>query len=410
MQGINKSLLRYIEKSFRNALSEGNSVLLIGSRQTGKTTLVREILRDIENGKMEYYLQDPTTRLRLEADPGRIIREIEAKEGRQIIFVDEAQKVPEIFDAAQYLIDNDQAQFILTGSSARKLRRKGANLLPGRVRKFSLDPLLWSELGLVEGNTIDEISLQNINESVDYPLSDVLAYGSLPAMTRINEGNRSSALRSYTELYLEEEIRAEALSRKIGAFSRFLQLAASESGTSPNFTKLSNESGVSIPTIKAYYQVLEDTLVVERIEPFLRNARKRILSSPRYYFFDTGVRNALAGLSIDRALAESQKGILFEHAVVLEIRRRIRVLDKPYQTYYWRTGGGAEVDCVLDLGDEVIPIEVKGSKAVALSELKGLQSFLESYSGLAKRAYVVVSGGKKEKLSDQITMIPWNEL
>lgn len=384
-------------------------MLFFGSRQTGKTTLVQKILSQVKE-KMEYYLQDPTVRQEFEADPGKIIRQIEAKETKQVVFVDEAQKVPEIFDAAQYLIDSDRAQFVLTGSSARKLRRKEANLLPGRVRKFHLDPLLWSELGLVKDNTLSEIAVQNINTSVNYSFFETLTYGSLPALIGMKESGRSDALRAYAEVYLEEEIRAEALSRKIGAFSRFLELSANESGTSPNLTKLSNESGVSAPTIKGFYQILEDTLVVERVDPFLRNARKRILASPRYYFFDMGVRNVLSRLPLSQGLAVTQKGILFEHAVVLEIRRRIRALGKQYQTYYWRTAGGAEVDCVLDLGDEVIPIEIKSSKSVALSELKGLQSFIDTYPELVKRAYVVVMGGVKEKLSDKITLVPWNEL
>lgn len=409
MQGKSKQLLRIIDARLKQALARGHSVLLFGSRQTGKTTLIRSIIRNMPE-KMEYYLQDPTIRLDLEADPGKIIRQIEAQKKKQIVFVDEAQKVPDIFDAAQYLIDNKKAQFILTGSSARKLRRKEANLLPGRVRKFHLDPLLWSELGLIRGNTIPEIAMKNINTDAGYSFAETLAYGSLPALVHMSADEKSDHLRSYTEIYLEEEIRAEALARKMGAFSRFLELAANESGTSPNLTKLSNESGVSAPAIKGFYQVLEDTLVVERIDPFLRKARKRILASSRYYFFDMGVRNALARLPLSRDLASSQKGILFEHAVVLEIRRRIRALGKDYQTYYWRTSGGAEVDCVLDLGDEVIPIEIKSSKSVSLSELKGLQSFIDEYRGLVKRAYVIVMGGKKEKLTDTITLVPWDML
>lgn len=409
MPGKTKQLLRIIEKRLKQDILSGRSALLLGPRQTGKTTLVRKILGGFEN-VTEYYLQDPSVRQRLEADPGRLIREVEATLGNPIIFVDEAQKVPEVFDAAQYLIDNKKARFILTGSSARKLRRKGANLLPGRVWKFHLDPLLWGEIGLSKENTLKEIALENINADTGYSFEDLLVFGSLPALVYTDENDMENELRAYAEIYLDEEIRAEALSRKIGAFSRFLELAARESGTSPNLTKLSNESGVSAPSIKEYYRILEDTLVVERVDPFLRNARKRILSSPRYYFFDTGVRNALARLPLSHNLINAEKGTLFEHAVVLEIRRRIRALGKNYQTYFWRTAGGAEVDCVLDLGDEVIPIEIKSSKSVALSDLKGLKSFLDEYPTMVKRAYVVTMGDKKEKLTDKITLVPWNML
>lgn len=409
MPGKNKELLRVVQVRLQKHVKSGQSVLFLGPRQTGKTTLVKSILKEMDNVS-EFYLQNPGVRQELESDPGKIIRQIEAQEGKRVVFVDEAQKVPDVFDAAQYLIDEGKASFILTGSSARKLRRRGTNLLPGRVQKFHLDPLLWSELGLINGNMLSEITLKNINERVGYSFEDTLVYGSLPALVNIAEKERDPYLRSYTEIYLEEEIRAEALTRKIGAFSRFLELAAHESGTSPNLTKLSNESGVSAPLIKEYYRILEDTLVVERVDPFLRNARKRILASPRYYFFDIGVRNALARLPLTGDLVNAQKGMLFEHAVVLEIRRRIRALGKSYQTYYWRTKGGAEVDCILDLGNEVIPIEIKATTNIARSDIRGLQSFLDEYKDVAKRGYVITFGGKKEKLSEQITAIPWDML
>ncbi len=367
--------------------------------------MIQRIIKSIDN-KSEYYLQNPSVRLSLEANPGRIVGQIEAMSGKPLVFVDEAQKIPAIFDAAQFLIDKKTASFILTGSSARKLRRKGANLLPGRVIKYRLDPLSWGELGLIEHSNIQALFAQNINENPQFSFSQSLVFGSLPGV--VTAADKAGFLKSYSEIYVEEEIRAETLLRKIGAFSRFLELAASESGTSPNLTKLSNESGVSVPSIKEFYQVLEDTLVVERVDPFLKGARKRILSSPRYYFFDLGVRNALARLPLTLGTVNTQKGILFEHAVVLEIIRRIRASDKNYKTYFWRTSGGAEVDLVLDLGDEVIPIEIKSSRSVSLSELRGLNSFLDEYKDIAKKAYVITMEGEKEKLSERIYTLPWH--
>ncbi len=407
MQGKNKPLFRLLEKKLRQDLKNNKPLLLLGPRQVGKTTLIQEIIRNIKN-KVEYYLQNPSTRLEIEADPGVIIRQIEAIDGNPLVFVDEAQKIPEVFDSAQFLIDKKKATFILTGSSARKLKRKNANLLPGRVTKYSLDPLTWSEMGFITGSTIKELSVNNINKNTSYSFKESLVFGSLPSI--INTQDKESFLRSYTELYLEEEIRAEAISRKIGSFSRFLELAANESGTNPNLTKLSNESGVSTPTIKEFYQILIDTLIVEKIDPFLKNARKRILASSRYYFFDLGVRNAVARLPLTQDTVNTQKGVLFEHAVILEIIRRIRALNKNYKVYYWRTSGGAEVDCVLDLGYEVIPIEIKSSKSISLSELKGLHSFLSEYKTIAKRAYIITLEGKKEKLSDKIISLPWHQL
>jgi predicted AAA+ superfamily ATPase len=267
---------------------------------------------------------------------------------------------------------------------------------------------MWGELGLMKGCAIKELSAENINYKTGYSLEDTLVYGSLPGIISLPQKGRPDFLKAYSEIYLEEEIRQEALLRKIGAFSRFLELAAVESGTSPNLLKLSNESGVSQPAIKEFYNILEDTLVIERIDPYLKNARKRILSSSRYYFFDLGVRNTLARFPITSNLANIQKGALFEHAVILEIVRRVRTFNKNYKVCYWRTSAGAEVDCVVDMGSRVIPIEIKSSSFVPQSEIKGLRNFLRDYSKLAPHGYVITMGGRKELLSDNITAIPWS--
>ena len=402
-------LFRYLDNQISDIIKKNYSVLILGPRQTGKTTLVKEALKTIKNIS-EYPLQNPSIRLELEAQPSKLISQVEALKNHPYIFIDEAQKIPAIFDAVQYLIDNKTAAFILTGSSARKLKRTGANLLPGRIIKHHLDPLMWGELGLIKENNIDVLSINNINKSVNYTFEESMVYGALPGIATLPKTDRESFLKTYSDTYLEEEIRAEALSRKIGAFSRFLELAAIESGSSPNLTKLSNETGISQPAIKEFYNVLVDTLIVERVEPYLKNARKRILSSPRYYFFDIGVRNSLARLPLENKLLNAQKGILFEHAVMLEIIRRIRVLNKNYRVCYWRTSAGAEVDCVIDMGDKIIPIEIKGTANVGLSDVKGLRNFINDYSGLVEQGFVIKMSGKKEKLDDKIMAIPWFEM
>lgn len=406
MQGKNKPLLRYLESRLKELIAQKQSALIFGPRQVGKTTLVNKLLKAVPK-KMEYYLQNPSVRLELEINPSKIIGQVEAETGQPYVFVDEAQKIPEVFDAAQFLIDKKEAQFIFTGSSARKLKKAGVNLLPGRVKRFYLDPLMWGELGLITQSAFESLAINNINKKGEYLFEDILVYGSLPLMMNIPLKDRADFLKAYAEIYLEEEIRAEAISRKIGAFARFLELAAMESGTSPNLTKLSQESGVSQPAIKEFYRVLEDTLIVERIDPYLKNARKRILSSPRYYFFDIGVRNALARLPLDHSLIHAQKGVLFEHAVILEIIRRVRALNKSYKINFWRTAGGAEVDCVVDMGNTVIPIEIKSSRVISQSDISGLKMFLNDYQKIAKQGLVVTMGEKKEKITENITAIPW---
>src|SRR3989338_7817065 len=312
MQGKSKPLLRYLQNKLVREVAQNQSFLLLGPRQVGKTTLLGDILRD-QASLLQYNLQDTSLKLNLEKDPGVLIRQVNAKKGHVSVYIDEAQKIPPLFDAAQLLIDQQKATFFFTGSSARKLRRGGVNLLPGRIKSFYLDPLLWGELGLLkkeEGIKSIPLLLSNIN-TTHFSILEAMVYGTLPGMIEKEEKDRQDLIQSYAHLYIEEEIRAEAFSRNIGAFSRFLELAAVESGTNPNLSKLSQESRVSVPTIKEYYSILEDTLVIERIDPYIKRARKRILSSSRYYFFDTGVRNALARFPMNQGLVQVQKKMLF---------------------------------------------------------------------------------------------------
>lgn len=384
---------------------------MLGPRQVGKTTLLEEAVRDI-HPLLTFQLQDPAVKIELERDPDRLIRAARATSGHVSVFIDEAQKIPALFDAAQILIDEKKASFFFTGSSARKLRRKGVNLLPGRIRLLTLEPLLWGELGLLAGgydSPIPALALRNVNETA-LTIEDTLVFGHLPGILSASPQDATDLLQAYARLYIEEEIRAEALSRAIGPFSRFLELAAAESGTAPNFTKLSKESGVSVPTIKQYYSILEDTLIVERVDGFVKNARKRILSTSRYYFFDLGVRNALARLPLVHEILNAQKGVLFEHAVMLELIRRIRLLKTNHKVYYWRTAGGTEVDCVIESHDELIPIEIKSSSNVSPSDLTGLKSFIADYGEKVKRAFVVTMGKRPEKVDDRITVLPWRYL
>lgn len=411
MQGINKPLDRFARPKVETAIKEGKSFLLLGPRQVGKTTLLTDALNDTQP-LLSYLLQEPAVKIELERDPQKLIREVRAVPGHVTVFVDEAQKVPALFDAAQVLIDEKKASFFFTGSSARKLRRKGVNLLPGRIRIFTLDPLLWGELGLLDESSqfaISSLALQNIN-TASHTLDESLVYGSLPGILSTTSEDAVDLLQAYARLYIEEEIRAEALSRSVGPFSRFLELAAMESGTSPNFTKLSKESGVSAPTIKEYYSILEDTMIVERVDPYVKNARKRILSTSRYYFFDTGVRNALARLPLIPELLKTQKGTLFEHAVILELIRRVRLQKTNHKLYYWRTSGGAEVDCILESPDELIPIEIKSASNVTSRDFTSLRSFIADYGDKVKQAYVVTMGTRPEKVDERITVLPWQYL
>ncbi|WKZ25534.1 MAG: ATP-binding protein [bacterium] len=398
---------RHISRNLNQTLKNNKSILLLGPRQVGKSTLIREVL-----SKKHHFdsilLQNPALRIIYEKEPARLIQEYELANTADIIYIDEIQKVPALFDSIQYLIDEHHKKFILTGSSARKLRRSHANLLPGRLILQHLDPLMWGELGITIKNYIPEIGLPNIiTKDNNFSLNDCMVYGSLPEVVSIPAPQRKQLLHSYSTIYLEEEIRAEAISRNLGLFSSFLQLAAYESGGNPNFTSLSNQTGISVITVKEYYQILLDTLIIHQLPPFIKNARKRIVKTPKYYFFDIGVKNAVADIPLEANLTNIDRGSLFEHFVILEMFRR-QNLKGDFKLYYWRTQSGLEVDLIIETNNKVIPIEIKSGKNIGLKDLSGLNTFLDDNK--LEKGYVITTDQKPYKLSDRITVIPWTYL
>lgn len=341
----------------------------------------------------------PRERMRYEQDPSVLADEVEALQhisGKlPLVIVDEVQKVPLIMDVVQDLIDRKVAQFILTGSSARKLKRRGGsdiNLLPGRLTYLQLDPFTYEEI--IEKKPT---------------LEDLLYYGGLPQIiTTRNKSDKEALLDAYTSIYLEEEIRAEAVVRNLGNFSRFLELAASESGAIANFNKMSQDIGVSHTTIASYYQILEDCLIVERIEPITKSKRrKRLSKTQRYIFFDLGVRRLAANEGT--RLPEGYIGYIFEQYVALELIRLSRLLEKKVSVKYWRDPDGPEVDWVVETTDTYIPVEVKWTERPTKDDAKHLEVFLSEYKE-AKQAYIVCRTPRKLKISEHVTALPWQAI
>jgi uncharacterized protein len=379
---------RAIEDPFKKAISKQKSILLLGPRQTGKTTLLQRLPHD-----RFLNLANPDLRQRYEKRPAILIQEIydmEAQAGkRPLAIIDEIQKVPSLMDAIQVLIDEKKAVFILTGSSARKLRRGShVNLLPGRILSFRLDPFYRQEYA--------EASLQ-----------DQLLYGSLPFVAlEPSEDAREQALRSYVTTYLEEEVRAEALVRNLSPFGRFLELAAAESGSLINLRKLSQEIGVSHVTIGSYFQILEDCLIVERIDSLTRSAtRKKLTRGSKYLFFDLGVRRLAA--QEGRRLPLESWGKLLEQWVGLELLRALR--QSSGRLRFWRDPDGPEVDWVIEQDNRMIPIEVKWTESPALQDTRHLQTFLSEYPE-AKEGFIVCRTAHALLLAPHIRAIPWQDL
>lgn len=385
-----KYVTRMIEKPIAEALRRGKSILLFGARQTGKTTLIKRLKHDL-------YLTfaNPTVRLKYEKDPSLLVKEVEAMHDEikrmPRMIIDEVQKIPAILDAIQFLIDEGKAQFVLTGSSARKLiHGPKVNLLPGRVVLFHLDPY-----------SLQEQPIEDLEKS--------LVYGALPSISMIKEQDiQEQDLDSYVETYLEEEVRAEALVRNLGAFARFLELSASESGSIINLLKLSTEIGVSHTTIASYYQILEDCLITHRIEPITKSkTRKKLTKSQKYIFFDLGVRRVAAKEGVK--LPKDKFGLLFEQFIGLELIKFAKQISSKMMLKFWRDPDGPEVDWVIEHNGIWVPIEVKWTETPSLKDAKHLNVFLSEYPN-TRKGYVVCRCDRRLKLSENITAISWKEL
>lgn len=346
------------------------SAFLLGPRQTGKSTLVRAAFPDAA----VYDLLEADTFRDLSARPESLRQTLNPQQA--ILIVDEIQKLPSLLDEIQLLIDRNKAlRVILTGSSARKLRRGGANLLGGRAWMCRLHPLVSAELPAPR-------------------LLDRLNRGSLPAI--IDSARWLDDLKAYVGTYLQEEIRAEGLARSIENFSRFLEVAGLTSGEPINFTAVADDAGVPPRTIREHYQVLEDTLVGYQLPAFQRTVKRKPVATAKFYLFDVGVANVLKRVSQIQEGSEAY-GRALEHLVFLELRAYLdyRRLDHPLT--YWRSRSQLEVDFVV--GDTV-GIEVKASGRVTPRDYKGLTALAEEVP-LSRR--IVVCSERLPRTADDGT-------
>ena len=369
------------------------SFFLFGPRQVGKTTLVRAALDGREVLVVDLLLSEVL--LKYATRPHLFRAEIEFRLETCVdllVFVDEIQHAPALLNEVHYLIERHKGKvhFVLTGSSARKLKRASANMLGGRAWELHLHPLTHEEMGTA------------------FNLDRCLHHGSLPPVVTSDPADAPQMLRAYTSTYLKQEILNEALVRNIGAFSRFLELAADQSGAIVNYSTLARDAGVSSKTIRAYYQVLEDTLVAFKLEPYIKSARKRLVRHPRYFLFDLGVVNALTGRTgADPLKSPTMRGMLFEHFVVLEVRRLLSYRHPAAQLFHWRSAHGAEVDLIVELGDRLLAVEVNTSLEVRGRDLTGLRSFCSDHPHAEP---VVVSTNDRPYRVGEFLVLPWRDL
>lgn len=367
--------------------SSERSVLVLGPRQVGKSTLLASLAPDLSLN-----LASPRVFRDFVSYPERLESELRAASpGVRTVFLDEVQRVPALLDVVQLFLDEHPGRFRfpLSGSSARKLKRGQANLLPGRIHVHQMHPLLACEL------------------AGDFDLGRALAHGTLPGIyAEPDDELRAADLRSYSDTYLREEIQAEALVRNLGGFSRLLDLMAASSGRILNVQAMCKQAGLGYETTRRYIEVLEDTLVMFRVPAWSGSSRASAVGHPRLFLFDNGVRNALLRRPLNSILPD-ERGILLEHFVAGELHRRTRNLWPEAALFHYRTRSGAEVDFVLEAGRDLWGIEVKAGHRVTRSMLRGLRS-LASRSDRVKRR-IVVFLGERRQLLDGVEVLPLSD-
>lgn len=373
------------ERSLSRLLAGGREhVLLLGPRQVGKSTLLNGLGPDLALN-----LASPTTFRDYVTDPGRLERELAAAPRTvRTVLIDEVQRVPPLLDVLQVVIDGQprRFRFLLSGSSARKLHRGHANLLPGRIVRHHLHPLLACELGAA------------------FDLDRTLAHGTLPgSYADTDDQRRADLLRTYADVYLREEVQAEALVRDIGGFARLLDLVAASSGRVINLHAMSKDAAVSYETARRYLDVLDDTLVLFRIPAWTGSDRTAIVAHPKLLLFDLGVRNALLRRPLTKPM-DDERGLLLEHLVGLELRRREGTLWPDARVHHFRTRRGAEVDFVVSVGRDVWGVEVKASRRVDARDLRGFAA-LADHAPRLKRRVVVYLGPRRQQVGD-VELVP----
>ncbi len=371
-----------------------HSFFLFGARGTGKSTLIKNILKStvqipvllleinlLKSQEEKAFLKDP-------AHLEKLLEPLRDKVGW--VFIDEIQKVPALLNTIHDFIENSSLKFALTGSSTRKLKKEGVNLLAGRAFVYNLFPLTHNEL------------------KERFVLNEILSFGSLPKLFSLDSfGKKKNYLKAYADTYLREEIRLEQLVKKLEPFVSFLEIAAQSNGEIVNFSKVALDCGVDTKTVQTYFQILVDTLTGFFLKPYLASVRKRERHNPKFYFFDLGVKRALENsLSIPLQVGSPAYGRTFEHFIISEIVRLNSYAQNDFEIFYWRGEQDAEVDVILKRPQKPLAlIEIKSSHEVSSRTIKNLTRIQADFGG-SSEAFIFYNGTQKMQ-NGKITIFPW---
>lgn len=356
--------------------SEQESLFLWGARQTGKSTLLKELYPTAIY--FDLLLSDVYERML--RNPSQIREIVLANPDKKVVIIDEIQRIPELLNEIHWIITNTDTKIIMSGSSPRKIIRNGANLLGGRALRYELYPLITQEIP-------------------DFDLMRALNHGLLPRHYLAE--NPKKMLSAYVGNYLRDEIVSEAKIRNVSVFSQFLEAAAFSNGEIVNYTNIATDCGVSSPTIKEYFQILQDTLIGQFVPAYQKKPKRRVITTPKFYFFDIGIVNHL----LKRGKIEKGNEIFgnaFEHFIYQEIKAHSSYSGLDYPISYWRTASQIEIDFVL--GNNEVAIEVKSSDKISDRHLKGLKSFSEEYT---VKHSILVCNEPFARLHQNIWILPW---
>lgn len=357
--------------------SQKQSFFFWGPRQTGKSTLLRQQYADA----LWFDLLMSDMYRRLLTNP-EILRETVLASSASVVVIDEIQRVPELLNEVHWLIANQDIQFILSGSSPRKILRSGENLLGGRALRYELYPLTSAEI-------------------TDFDLLRAVNHGLLPSHYLSDDPEQQ--ISAYIGSYLRDEIVAEARIRNVAVFARFLEAAAFSNGELVNYRNIAADCGVSGATIKEYFHILEDTLVGSFVASYRKKPKRRVIAAPKFYFFDVGITNHL----LKRGRIEMGTelfGNAFESFIYQELRAHSHYSGIGYPITYWRTASQLEVDFIL--GDHQVALEVEATSKVGKHHLNGLRAFMEEYDVAHA---VVVCTEPMPRIHNGILILPWKE-
>lgn len=358
--------------------SGSNSFFLWGARQTGKSTLLKQLYPSAIY--IDLLKTDELYRFR--KNPSILRQILMLEESGTKVIIDEIQKVPELLNEVHWLIENKKQQFILSGSSPRKILRSEVNLLGGRALRYELYPLTFAEIP-------------------DFDLMKALNFGLLPRHYDATD-DADLKLAAYVGAYLEDEIATETKIRNVNIYARFLDSAAFSNGEMVNFTNIASDCGVSSTTVKEYFNILIESMIGDWLPSFQKRPKRRVVLSPKFYFFDVGI----AGFLLKRKNFEYGSelfGNAFEHFIFQEIKAYCHYSGLKFPISFWRTTSGAEVDFIL--GDHEVAIEVKSTSVVQSRHLKGLKTFGDEY--ITKKKIVVSTDPFNRLLDDDIIAMQW---